>query len=903
MRNVRILTLVFILCLVLFGCDKDEEVDVLDKIILVEDYKELIPGEHYKIKAYTSITKNTSFSYSSSDYNVVTVDDSGNLVAITSGNAEIAISNSEETVKLNISVVADSIPVQSISISETYIETEVDMDVDGFNLNPIIEPKNATNSEVFYEVTGNGITISDDGYVNVNTSKKSVNEIKVYTRNGVSSVCQVVVHGKSISTIEEFMSIGYSRENLTKDYRLVNDLDFSNYSANYIPLGSEMGFYGTFDGNGHVIKNINSKHVNVYSNQQYLGVFGIVYGSVKNLAISNISIESNRLNVSAGAICGELYGSVDSCYATGDILLSSTAGNDKGYLGGLVGKNNGQINDSYSLVNIEARNNNIYSGGLVGVNAAIYKNGGTSAVVDYGKISNCISLGSVVTTNGSSVTSLNEGTINNVYYSSAFTNSKTGVISNKNIANIRDLTFEELVNNNSLELSEKWTNDSNKLPILKNINGQDYISELVNNDVFQLEIKNGEYKYDLNKFLNLDNSIYSNATWTSSNESVANVTGNNIIYSYLNGTTTLTGKFLNGQIVTVNLTVNLTGQFSGGFGSFDKPYEIISYEQLRNISSDLGSGYILKNDITSLDESWIPLGDNTDTFVGMIDGNGYKISGLSITKEHVFVGLVGGNNGMLKNISLENIYYKNNTAYIGGLVGVNYQNGIIDGAYISGLIYSNQNAGGAACENYGKISNVIVATNIIGAKGSIGGVCQSNFEEIRNCVVLGALKASNVGNIVAVSNSTNIYNCYYLRTNVSNTNGGVGNDKYDFFEENAKEIYSLEEIDLSKFDSSAWALSQNIIKLTKCGGQSYLTEDCKILITLDVTNKSTKNIFNFITTNSGASALKYVLSSNDVGVLFIDNNTGDLIKAKGETIITAYDLITGYKIEFNVVIK
>lgn len=903
MRNVRIITMLFMICLVLFGCDKDKEVDVLDKIILVENYKELIPGEHYKIEAYTSITKNSNFAYSSSDTNVVAVDEFGNLVAKNAGNAEVTISNDSETEKINIAVVSDLNPVQSISIAESFIETEVDMVVDGFSLNPTVEPKDATNSEVFYEISGDGITISDDGFVTVNTAKKSVNEIKVYTRNGASSTCQIVVQGKSIRTIDELMAIGDSRANLKKDYRLMNDLDFSNFSENFIPIGREMGFYGTFDGNGHVIKNISSKHVNVYSNQQYLGLFGIVYGTVENLGVNNIFIESNRLDVSVGAICGELYGSLDSCYATGDIVLSSVGGTTKGYLGGLVGLNKGKINDSYSLVNIEARNNNIYSGGLVGVNAAIYKNGGTSAVIDYGKINNCISLGSVIATNGSSVTSLNEGTINNVYYSSALTNSKTGVINNKNTANIKDITFEELINNNSLELSEKWINDSNKLPILKNIDGQDYISELVNNSVFQLEIKTGEYKYDLNKFLNLDNSIYSNATWTSSNESVANVTGNNIIYSYSNGTTTLTGKFLNGQIITVNLKVNLIGQFSGGFGSYDKPYEITSYDQLRNMSTDLGSGYVLKSDINALDESWMPLGNDSNTFIGMFDGNGYKITGLSITNDHVFVGFVGGNNGILKNISLENIYYKNNTTYIGGLVGVNYQNGVIDGAYVSGLIYSNHNAGGIACENYGKISNAIVATNIIGAKGSIGGICQLNVDYIRNCVVLGALKASNVGNIVAVSNSTNIYNCYYLRNNVSNTNSGVGNDKYDFFKENAKEIYSFEEIDLSKFDSNTWTLSQNIIKLTKCGGQNYLTEDCKIFITLDVTNKSTKNIFSFIATNSGVSALKYNLSSKDVGVLFIDNNTGDLIKGKGETIITAYDLITGYKVEFNVVIR
>ena len=57
-----------------------------------------------------------------------------------------------------------------------------------------------------------------------------------------------------ISTPQELDNV---RKNLKGNYQLANDIDMSNYT-DYEPIGneSEGAFKGTFNGNGHTIKNL-----------------------------------------------------------------------------------------------------------------------------------------------------------------------------------------------------------------------------------------------------------------------------------------------------------------------------------------------------------------------------------------------------------------------------------------------------------------------------------------------------------------------------------------------------------------------------------------------------------------------------------------------------------------------
>ena len=103
-------------------------------------------------------------------------------------------------------------------------------------------------------------------------------------------------------------------------------------------------------------------------------------------------------------------------------------------------------------------------------------------------------------------------------------------------------------------------------------------------------------------------------------------------------------------------------------------YTVIKTAQdLDNIRNNLSGKYILMNDIDlSSYSNWDPIGENNaSAFNGILDGNGYTISNLTINRPNEnYVGLFGVIKGSveIKNLSLENIdIYGEN--YVGGLAG------------------------------------------------------------------------------------------------------------------------------------------------------------------------------------------------------------------------------------------
>lgn len=130
------------------------------------------------------------------------------------------------------------------------------------------------------------------------------------------------------------------------------ELSSSNsFSGEYIQLGADIDlsgiawepigqhgsntkaqvFKGTFDGNGHTIKNLTNT---LTSANAYYGLFGKVSGTIKNLNIDNFKIEGTTgYNGHCGAVAGMLYerGSLENVHVTASIKVSAR------YVGGLVG--------------------------------------------------------------------------------------------------------------------------------------------------------------------------------------------------------------------------------------------------------------------------------------------------------------------------------------------------------------------------------------------------------------------------------------------------------------------------------------------------------------------------------------------------------------------------------------
>ena len=156
----------------------------------------------------------------------------------------------------------------------------------------------------------------------------------------------------------------------------MNDIDLSSY-ANWDPIGDAnagIGFSGTLDGNGYVVKNLTINR----PTEDGVGLFALIGdgntmsgGEVKNLGLENVDVEGN--NGTAGLAAASV-GNITNCYINGKIN-----GNGAYATGGLVGQNFGTIKNCYS--NCEVVGKYHYTGGLAGANQ--------------GQILNCFSTGTV----------------------------------------------------------------------------------------------------------------------------------------------------------------------------------------------------------------------------------------------------------------------------------------------------------------------------------------------------------------------------------------------------------------------------------------------------------------------------------------------------------------------------
>ncbi|MEV9499575.1 beta strand repeat-containing protein [Aliarcobacter butzleri] len=154
---------------------------------------------------------------------------------------------------------------------------------------------------------------------------------------------------------------------LTQNYyfNLLNNLNNStagyigNTGAGWNPIGNYLNnFNGTFDGKGFTISDL---YINRLS-QSYIGLFGWISGTIKNLGLVDENITGNS---AVGGLVGINNGTIQNSYATGLVTGSGST------IGGLVGQNYGTIQNSYAS-NLITGNN--YVGGLVGFNEETIQN-------------------------------------------------------------------------------------------------------------------------------------------------------------------------------------------------------------------------------------------------------------------------------------------------------------------------------------------------------------------------------------------------------------------------------------------------------------------------------------------------------------------------------------------------
>ena len=239
--------------------------------------------------------------------------------------------------------------------------------------------------------------------------------------------------------------------------KLTADVDATSLSS-WTPIGNtEVGYSGSFDGQGHSVM-LTMQGSTAY----YQGLFGYVHnGTVENLHVAG-SIQSNSEDVTAvGGVAGCLnggtvqncYGSVainvscdaggvvgcmtsgnvTNCYNTGTVEGASDAG---GVAGTLIG---GSVTGCYNTGTVSG----VYSGGIAGnlsggsltncyntgaidgINA-----GGVAGWLSGGSLTNCYNAGSVEgdIDAGGVVGFTDSGSVTNCYYDKTLCNTVTGAI-------------------------------------------------------------------------------------------------------------------------------------------------------------------------------------------------------------------------------------------------------------------------------------------------------------------------------------------------------------------------------------------------------------------------------------------------------------------------------------------
>ena len=205
--------------------------------------------------------------------------------------------------------------------------------------------------------------------------------------------------------ITTFSQLDEVRYDLSANYILMNDLDFNDFSGDWIPLGNSQDsdnlevFEGIFDGNNKTIYNLTINTVNnnqglffcvafegkiINLNMENAKIIGNEYvGVIAGYIASNSSVINCRImnsTVSAsmygGAVAGLSFESlIDSCSVINSSIASSYNS------GGIVSENRNNV-----IKNSIVENTKIQSNGLVGGIAALNDHG---SIIENSSVVNC----------------------------------------------------------------------------------------------------------------------------------------------------------------------------------------------------------------------------------------------------------------------------------------------------------------------------------------------------------------------------------------------------------------------------------------------------------------------------------------------------------------------------------
>ena len=606
------------------------------------------------------------------------------------------------------------------------------------------------------------------------TFKEELNNLN-FTVNGTNGNAADTVYVE-VSTGEQLKAIqNAGSEALGYNYALMGDINASDVE-DYVAIGTESEFTGTFDGRGNRIIGLTVdkvdgkdtanagifdtigtngvvKDVNIYSgtftgSSNAGAVAGVNKGRIEGIVTFGNTVTSDG---NAGGIVGENKGNNgkivtnedgtitlepvdDELPVTGIIDVESTgsviAGGSSAVAGGLVGTNDGALGNSYSdsAVTVKVDNQNPVTttgglGGVVGVNT------------EKGNVQYVDSLG---VTNGGATNSSNIGGIIGTNNGNMYSGYNESIVSgNSNVGGIIG------DNNGSYDDTDTWTGG-----IVENVVNAtgvtgtgDYVGGLVGTNIGSVE--NGRNNGTITGTNYVGGMVGSNADEHSvlanlTNDSAADISGEN----YVGG---IAGT--NSGTITAQNQSNLINRGS-----------ITGQNYVGGVAGEnIGTIEYVKNDVN------LYVKDDTKNaqYFGGVAGINGRVDDTATTEDETATGTI-------TSATNEGDVVAENAQYVGGIVGWNTVNGKLDGmgnsntGRVEGATYVGGVAGKNDADIAGTADNIITIENtgvVIAHNGGAGGIFGENTGDITYA------EMSNSG-IVSGTN-------YSGSDNVTNGTGGI----------------------------------------------------------------------------------------------------------------------------------
>jgi hypothetical protein len=227
--------------------------------------------------------------------------------------------------------------------------------------------------------------------------------------------------------------------------------------------------------------------------------------------------------------------------------------------------------------------------------------------------------------------------------------------------------------------------------------------------------------------------------------------------------------------LVVAMTSTSFGKYSGGTGEPNDPYRIATPNDLNDIGNhveDFNKCFVMVNDINLAEYTGTQfniIGNDSNAFTGVFDGNGHTISNFTYTSTGKdFIGLFGvvgimwEATGEVKDLNLANADVDAGTGdSVGALVGL-VEDGDISNCRATGRVSGAENVGGLVGFSWSQdISNCYTAGEVLGDSW-IGGLVGIKYSRtLLNCRSVANVKATgnSVGGLVGYTPQSFIESC------------------------------------------------------------------------------------------------------------------------------------------------